>query len=123
MDLIKQCLTTKYATFSGRACRQEFWLFVLFLFVVAVFFNIALALLGMDTAFSILMAIYLIFILGTLIPTFAVYVRRLHDTDHSAWWLLVGFIPLIGVVVLLYFFVSKGTAGDNQFGSDPLFDA
>ena len=54
------------------------------------------------------------------IPSLAVYVRRLHDTDHSAWWVFIGFIPIIGAIVLLYFLIIKGTEGTNRFGTDPL---
>jgi len=57
--------------------------------------------------------------LALLIPSIAAGIRRLHDTDRSGWWLLIAFIPLIGVIVLLVFFVSGGTAGANRFGEDP----
>lgn len=61
-----------------------------------------------------------IWALANLIPSIAIGVRRLHDTDHSGWWLLIVFIPLVGALVLLYWFVIRGTAGTNRFGSDPL---
>jgi uncharacterized membrane protein YhaH (DUF805 family) len=60
-----------------------------------------------------------ILILGTIIPSIAVGIRRLHDTDKSGWWLLIALIPLIGGLVLLFFFVSDGTSGPNQYGPDP----
>lgn len=54
--------------------------------------------------------------LALLLPNLAVAVRRLHDTDRSGWWLLLGFIPLIGTLVLLFFMVQRGTDGANRFG-------
>jgi uncharacterized membrane protein YhaH (DUF805 family) len=62
----------------------------------------------------------LIVALGLLIPSIAVAMRRLHDTDRSGWWLLIAFIPFIGSIVLLIFFVLEGTRGPNRFGPDPL---
>ena len=58
--------------------------------------------------------------LGNFLPSLAVGVRRLHDTDRSGWWLLIAFIPLIGAIVLLVFFCTRGTPGPNRFGNDPL---
>ena len=60
-----------------------------------------------------------IFALGMLIPSLSVSVRRLHDTDRSGWWLLIGLIPLIGVIVLIVFFVQDSGAGTNRFGPNP----
>jgi uncharacterized membrane protein YhaH (DUF805 family) len=54
-----------------------------------------------------------------IVPTLAVTVRRLHDTAHSAWWLLIGVVPIVGQVVLFAFLVSRGEDGANQFGQDP----
>lgn len=60
-----------------------------------------------------------IYVLATLIPSLAVSARRLHDTDRTGWWLLIGIVPLIGDVVLLIFFLLDGTPGDNRFGANP----
>ncbi len=57
--------------------------------------------------------------LAMLIPSIAVGVRRMHDIDRSGWWLLIAFVPFIGVIVLLVFALLPGTAGDNRFGPDP----
>ena len=54
-----------------------------------------------------------------LLPGIAVSVRRLHDRDKSGWWLLIGFIPLIGGILLLVWMVMEGDRGDNRFGPDP----
>ena len=58
--------------------------------------------------------------LVALLPSLAVGARRLHDIDRSGWWLLIGFIPLIGLIVLIVFFATRGQAGANRFGADPL---
>lgn len=67
---------------------------------------------------GLVMILYVLFSLGIIIPMLAVSFRRLHDTDKSAWWLLIGFIPF-GGLVLLVFFCLEGTQGDNNFGPDP----
>lgn len=65
-------------------------------------------------------AFTIILSLGTLLPSLGVLLRRLHDTDRSAWWLLLYLIPLIGPIVMLVFLVLKGTEGENQYGADPI---
>jgi uncharacterized membrane protein YhaH (DUF805 family) len=62
---------------------------------------------------------YFVFALAVLIPSLAVVFRRLHDLDKSAWWILIGIIPLIGSLLLLYWFCQPGTSGSNQYGPDP----
>ncbi len=57
--------------------------------------------------------------LVVLIPAIAVSVRRLHDTDRTGWWILIGFIPVIGAIVLLVFMLLEGDSGDNQYGPNP----
>jgi uncharacterized membrane protein YhaH (DUF805 family) len=61
-----------------------------------------------------------IFSLAVLLPGIAVSVRRLHDLDRSGWWLLLAFVPVVGIIVLLIWFCTKGTDGSNRFGPDPL---
>jgi len=58
--------------------------------------------------------------LATIVPSICVAIRRLHDTDRTGWWLLIGLIPLVGALILIFFFVQKGTDGPNRFGPDPL---
>jgi uncharacterized membrane protein YhaH (DUF805 family) len=111
---IKTCLN-KYATFSGRAQRSEYWYFFLFMVVVNVVASV------LDSAiFGDIPVLYLIATLAIIVPSIAVGVRRLHDTDRSGWWLLLGFIPVVGAIVLIVFFCQPGTVGLNQFGPDPL---
>ncbi len=119
-DAIRTCFS-KYATFSGRAARSEFWWFFLFLLLGNLLFSFIDRLLFGSTMegdqISILGAI---FSLAVILPSIAVGVRRLHDRDMSGWWYLLVLIPILGALVLLYFFVQKGTDGPNQFGPDPL---
>jgi uncharacterized membrane protein YhaH (DUF805 family) len=61
-----------------------------------------------------------IYTLGFILPYLAVTVRRLHDLDKSGWWWLIGFIPLVGAIILLVWFCQRGTVGPNRFGPDPL---
>lgn len=109
----------KYATFAGRARRREYWSFVLFSLVIVVALTIvdmAAGLWNYDARIGALSALYLV---ATLLPGLAVAVRRLHDTGRTGWWLLVGFVPVIGNIVLLVFFLLDSTPGDNQFGPNP----
>jgi len=99
-----------YANFKGRASRSEFWWFVLFYMIVATVLNMVAA--GMGKAGGIIGIIYLIFVLGTLVPYIAVAVRRVHDSDKVGWWIL---LPLYN----LYLYIIKGTDGPNRFG-DPV---
>lgn len=121
----------KYATFGGRAARSEYWWFVLFNIIVAIIIMAVESMLGLGSGSMSadgggVSASYaggplsIIWSLGNLIPSIAVGVRRLHDTDRSGWWLLIGLIPLIGAIVLIVWFAAKGTTGPNQHGADPL---
>ena len=136
---IKTCFK-KYATFSGRASRSEFWWWVLFTNVTG---NI-LRFIDQNLFESDIGVLLIIFTLATFLPQLAVNVRRLHDTNHSGGWFAAIFPPLaifyIGIIydlpatikgittlllvvcsiILLVFFCKKGTVGDNRFGKDPL---
>lgn len=111
----------RYADFQGRSARPEYWLFTLFVILVAVAYTLLNAVLGGGNGRpNLLLAVpYVIFILACFIPSLAVAFRRLHDTDRSAWWLLIGLIPLIGSIVLLVFYCLPGTPGPNRFDSAP----
>ena len=109
----------KYATFSGRAQRAEYWYFVLFYILIFIGLSI---LDGMTGSFSEAAGMGFlggIFSLALLLPSIAVGVRRLHDTGRSGWWLLLALIPLIGAIVLLVFTVQDSTPGENQYGPNP----
>ncbi|TFE73102.1 DUF805 domain-containing protein [Methylacidiphilum caldifontis] len=102
----------KYAVFDGRASRPEFWLFYLINLVVTA----ALGLFGVMTGLHFLLPIYDI---AVFLPSWAVQVRRLHDTGRSGWNMLWGLLPVIGWIVLIVFLAEKGHTGQNQYGSDP----
>lgn len=113
---IRTVLKDKYATFSGRAARSEYWWFALFSVIASSILTVIdTAIFGSD--FGVLGPI---FSLAVLVPSIAVGVRRLHDLGRSGWWLLIILIPLIGFLILLFFFVQKGTDGPNEHGPDPL---
>ena len=104
----------QYAVFSGRARRTEYWMFVLCNVIVMLLLGMVDKLIGGDNE-----RISSIYSLAVLLPSLAVAARRLHDTDRSAWWLLLGLIPIIGTLVLIYFMVCNGQQGPNRFGDDP----
>ena len=107
----KLVVLERYAQFTGRSRRAEFWWYALANLIISIVFNI----LGQATvAFSIVGFIYA---LAVLIPGIAVGIRRLHDTDKSGWWLLIAFVPLVGAIVLIVFFATDGTRGTNQYGT------
>ncbi|MFF5973590.1 DUF805 domain-containing protein [Streptomyces sp. NPDC012769] len=102
----------KYAVFSGRARRKEFWMFQLFNLIASIVLSIIDAALGIQL-------LSLIYVLAVLIPNLAVSVRRLHDTGRSGWWILIGLIPLVGFIVLLVFYASEGEREQNAHGPNP----
>ena len=119
MNYFIDCLTKKYACFSGRARRQEYWLFFLFNLIASIIINVIGGVLAGATgveAFAYLGAIYS---LAFLIPGFAVFCRRMHDTGRSGWWWLIGLIPFVGVIVLLVFCCLDSQPGENQYGPNP----
>lgn len=108
----------KYAVFSGRAQRSEFWYFALFNIIISVVLSLLDRVLGLggDLSVGVLSSIYS---LAVLIPSIAVGVRRLHDTDRSGWWILIGLIPIIGWIMLIIFYVKDSQPGENQYGPNP----
>jgi uncharacterized membrane protein YhaH (DUF805 family) len=102
----------QYVDFSGRAQRMEFWMFSLINLLV----SIGLAIVDMVLGLGFLQPIYA---LAVLLPAIAVGVRRLHDTNRSGWWMLLALIPLIGIIILIVFWVQDSQAGDNAFGPNP----
>ncbi|MDO6568841.1 DUF805 domain-containing protein [Alteromonas sp. 1_MG-2023] len=103
----------KYAVFSGRARRQEYWMFFLFNMIISFVLGFVEGLLGGPGVIGMLYS------LAVLIPSIAVSVRRLHDTGRSGWWLLLVFLPLIGALILLVFMVLDGNEGSNEYGPNP----
>lgn len=109
----------KYAVFSGRARRKEHWYFVLFSIIISIpllVIDIITGSFNFELNVGLLSGIYSV---AMIIPSIAVAVRRLHDTDRSGWWLLIIVVPLIGFIVLLIFTLNDSDSGDNRFGSNP----
>jgi uncharacterized membrane protein YhaH (DUF805 family) len=111
---------SQYVGFTGRARRSEYWWFALFTVLVSIVASVldnALGLTFMDGSSNGFIG--LVVSLALLLPTLAVAVRRLHDTDKTGWWLLIGLVPIVGAIVLIVFFVIDGTPGANRFGPSP----
>ena len=139
----------RYADFSGRAPRAEYWWYVLGTMIAYLVVMIVESIVGLDGTVGPYGPLSLILMLGLLVPGLAVTVRRLHDTNRSGWWILIAVIPyfilgvlaggamasgsmgamatagllglvaMAGAIVLLVFMVLPGTKGDNRFGADP----
>lgn len=115
---------SKYATFSGRARRAEYWWFVLFNILANIVLGIADSVVFgfgggamRDGGPQVLSGLYS---LAVFLPSLAVGVRRLHDTGRSGWWLLIWIIPVIGWIVLIWWLATRGEAGANGHGPDPI---
>lgn len=108
----------KYAVFSGRARRAEYWYFFLFNMIIGIVLGMIGVVIG-SGAETIIGTLGGIYSLAVLIPSIAVSVRRLHDTNHSGWWFLISLLPLIGAIVLLVFMVSDSQPGQNKYGPNP----
>lgn len=102
---------SKYATFSGRTSRSGYWWFYLFYVLVLIGVSIVDAALN-----SSVLAVLVV--LGLFLPTLAVLVRRLHDTDRSGWWVLISFVPLVGTIVLIVF-ACLDSGPPNKYGNGP----
>lgn len=102
----------KYAVFSGRARRKEYWMYTLFVSIFYVVF------LGIGLAVKQPL-IGVLFYLAILVPSLAVSVRRLHDTGRSGGWIFIGLVPLVGAIVMLVFLCSDSESGANKFGPNP----
>jgi uncharacterized membrane protein YhaH (DUF805 family) len=102
-----------YVKFDGRASRPAYWWWFLFTILVAVAASIIDAAIG---SFGVISGIAG---LALLLPGLSVAIRRLHDTDHSGWWVLIGLIPIIGFIVLLVFYLRQSDPGENRYGPPP----
>ncbi|WP_351077464.1 DUF805 domain-containing protein [Shewanella sp. CAL98-MNA-CIBAN-0140] len=97
----------KYADFTGRARRKEYWMFILVYMII----NIVFAVIGLDTISAIVS-------LALLVPSLSIAARRLHDTGRSGWWQLILLIPIIGLIVLIVF-LAQDSHDANDYGSNP----
>tara|TARA_B110000003_G_scaffold1542_1_gene1609 strand:- start:165 stop:533 length:369 start_codon:yes stop_codon:yes gene_type:complete len=109
---------SKYADFSSRSSRSEYWYAYLFILLVSagLAFVEGLLFLFPESEDSILV---LIFQVGIIIPSVAIVVRRLHDTNRSGWWYLIVF-TIIGIIPIFYWLCKAGDDGENNYGSNPL---
>jgi uncharacterized membrane protein YhaH (DUF805 family) len=115
---------SNYTNFKGRARRSEYWFIQLFLIVTNVAVAVIdLALMNGDVKRFIANGgggiVGLIWIFATIVPALAVLIRRLHDTNRSGWWALIGLVPLAGAIVLLVFTVEDSNKGVNKYGASP----
>jgi uncharacterized membrane protein YhaH (DUF805 family) len=122
----------RYAEFSGRSRRKEFWMFVLFNYAVGLVYGALVGILMLmfyftDMSEDMMMLIFVIslvpwmlYSLWVVVPGLAVTIRRLHDLDKSGWNLLWALIPLVGPIMLIVWYATAGTRGPNRFGPDPL---
>lgn len=119
-----------YTNFTGRARRKEYWMFLLFHYLIIFLFTILIALSSetfsnsseMDTFSIILVILLMLYFLGTILPFLAVTARRLHDTDKSAWWYLICIIPYIGRFIIFIFTCMDSYGGTNKWGPNPKKD-
>jgi uncharacterized membrane protein YhaH (DUF805 family) len=104
-----------YADFQGRTSRRAFWMFTLFNVIISVVLNV-IDQLVLD-GFTLLSGLYG---LALLLPSLGIGVRRLHDIDKSGWWILIGFIPIVGWIILIYWYAQPGNPSPNEWGPPPV---
>ncbi len=107
----KQVVLERYAQFTGRARRSEYWWYTLANVIVIA------ALLILTAIVKVLVIAYVIYALAMIVPSIAVGIRRLHDTDKSGWWYLIVFVPFVGGIILLVLMCIDSTRGTNQWGT------
>jgi len=105
----------KYAVFNGRASRSEYWWFVLMNIIISFVIGFVEGLLGIITETG-LGPISMVYALAILLPAIGVSIRRLHDTGRTGWWLLLSFVPIIGFLVLIVFYILDSEPGANEYG-------
>lgn len=118
MQAIETCLR-KYANFSGRAARSEYWYWNLFNMITVMALVVIDESLNPGEQVGLFSVVTGLVTIGLYLPTVAVYVRRLHDVDRSGWWMFIG-LTGVGMIPLFYWTCIQGTQGPNRFGADPL---
>jgi uncharacterized membrane protein YhaH (DUF805 family) len=110
----------RYADFSGRSRRKEYWMFLLGVFIAAILLSIVEGIVGLSGMVGgVYGPLTTIFFLGIIVPSIAVQVRRFHDQDKSGWFVLLALIPFVGGLIVFVFMCLEGTKGPNRFGADP----
>ena len=107
-----------YFTFTGRSRRKAYWVFFVFNVLATILANLIDNILGL-TGQGVYGPVSTLYALAVFLPGLALAIRRLHDTGRSGWWMLLGFIPLLGWIVLLIFFVTDSQPGSNRYGPNP----
>ncbi|MFP4602456.1 MAG: DUF805 domain-containing protein [Halochromatium sp.] len=113
----------KYAVFTGRSRRKEYWYYFLINFLIITLLLLVDNMLGTldrEAGMGLISGLYA---LAVLIPNLAVAVRRLHDTGRTGWWVLLALIPIVGPIVLIFFLIQDSVPGDNQYGPNPKADS
>lgn len=106
-----------YCRFQGRSSRSEYWWWVLFVAILSFCIGIIESILGFSmTAVQTTSGILSLVL---LLPGLGLSVRRLHDIGKSGWWILLGFIPLVGTIILIIWFAQNSQMQDNQYGPVP----
>jgi uncharacterized membrane protein YhaH (DUF805 family) len=112
----------RYAEFEGRSRRKEYWMFVLLQLgiaaVAAAIGGLLASVMGEAGGMAVLLLVVLA-LLGLIVPSIAVTVRRLHDQDKSGWFYLLTFVPYIGGIIMIVLMCIEGTRGPNKYGADP----
>ena len=120
IDYYKSVLKN-YANFEGRARRSEYWYYTLMNIIIVVALEILAGVCGMaSSVLTIIVGLLLvIYALGTLVPSIAVMVRRLHDVGKSGWWYFIALIPIVGAIWLLVLLCTDSQPGSNEYGMNP----
>lgn len=115
-----------YANFEGRASRPAYWWWFLFTWIVSIIAQLLdnmtrIGGIGSESYLNMWVGIISAIVgLALFLPSLGVMIRRLHDTDRSGWWWLIGIIPIIGWIILIFFLASPGTPGENRYGPPPV---
>ncbi|WP_159522241.1 DUF805 domain-containing protein [Sunxiuqinia indica] len=109
----------QYADFKGRASRTEYWMFILFNLIFATVALILDNVLGLAFGKSGIGILYSIFVLALLVPSVALSVRRMHDINKTGLMVLVGLIPVVGTLYLIYLLAKSSFPGENKYGENP----
>ncbi|GAB5375158.1 MAG: DUF805 domain-containing protein [Acuticoccus sp.] len=107
---------SRFATFSGRASRAEYWWAILFNVLVGVVLSVIDSIIGLGRSMGDYELLGGLYSLITILPCVAMSVRRLHDIGRTGWWVFIILLPVIGFIVLLVFHCIRGTEGPNRFG-------
>lgn len=122
-EAVKTCFS-KYSEFSGRARPSEYWWWALFAVIAqmvpyVLFIALVVRNEGSTSMSTVIGVIWVVAWAALLLPSLSVFVRRLHDTGKSGWFFFLGFIPLVGPIILIVFLVTAGDPGANQYGDSP----